>query len=157
MNKQLLNKNIEQGIIVLIILKEFKDEQIDLDRLVYLEYLLLHSKDSGGPESILPESPFRNIEYSIKKEAISNSLKYLCKKDLICVQYNENGIFYHSNLLTELFLESFKSEMYNELVKTAIWAKSTFGTYKTEDFKNYFKHNYKNNTDELVSLGFMGD
>lgn len=155
-SKNIIDTQIETSLIILIILCQFKNKLIDLDTLTYLEHLILHSGDADGPSNIFADSPFRNIEHSIKKDLISKSLLHLIDRDLVTIHFKSNGIFYSSNLISFLFLEKFQSEMYIELTERANWLEKQFSNYKLDDFKNHFKHNLANNTEELIKLGFTG-
>ena len=99
-NMELLNNDIEMALRLLILINTIStgvDEQL----IIFYDYALLHSSDFDKKQiSILPNSPFRKEELSIKVKLIKNALKILAQKQLIDVIYSEKGIYYLNNKLT---------------------------------------------------------
>lgn len=107
-NTELFNSDVEVGMRALLIINNIKGS-IDLDRLLVYDYLCLHSYDFGGPKSLHPAIPNRNVELVIKRERLSKGLKLLIAKELIKVNLLKKGIYYSKNKLTSSFLGYVKS------------------------------------------------
>lgn len=153
---KIYNSYLEIGLRILIILNSLEGKSCNIDKLTYYDHLLLHSGDViDGPKSILPESPFRYFEYSVKKQGITDSVDFLWRKGLISVDYQDNGIYYKSNRLTELFLDSFESELYKELKETASWVVKNFATYNHEDLRKFFNQELKNKGGDFSNIGIV--
>ena len=64
------NSAIECGLRSLIILEHAFPLEYDLQRLVFYDYLLVHSQDAGGPNSIHPATPHRSGEVLVKRKML---------------------------------------------------------------------------------------
>ena len=60
---QTFNSPIETGIRALILLAASYTEQLDLQRILEFEYMMVHTEDVEGPPSIHPALPLRSGEY----------------------------------------------------------------------------------------------
>ena len=49
------NSPLETGVRALTVLAELAPAALDLQRLVYFDYLVVHSADAGGPRSLHPK------------------------------------------------------------------------------------------------------
>ena len=59
-SSSVFNSPVELGLRALMLLAESHPKPLDIQRLVILDYLLVHSGDlEGGPESLHPPSPLR--------------------------------------------------------------------------------------------------
>lgn len=136
---KLLNSSIEVALRILILLDELNKE-IDLQKLIFLDYALLHACDFDiNQKNLVPASPFRKEELSIKSELLKNALKILCEKQLIDVVFNSNGIVYKNNELSKLFLKKISSEYAIEIKEQAKWVKKHFRKYfEYQKMKQYF-------------------
>ena len=134
-NIKLLNNEIEVALRILILLNTI-DRVIDEQLIILYDYAILHSNDFDSKQnSILPNSPFRKEELTIKVKLIKKALEILSQKQLIDVIYNENGIYYTSNKLTNLFLNRLTSVYSKKLQKQAKGGKKHFKKYDKEKIK----------------------
>ena len=61
------NSPLETGVRALTVLAESAPAALDLQRLVYFDYLVVHSADAGGPRSLHPNTPLRNGELLVRR------------------------------------------------------------------------------------------
>ncbi len=117
------NSPLETGLRLLFIFDNTSKHFIDIQRLIYYHYLLIHSSDiPGAPfESLHPEMPNRSCEILIGRKIIQKGIDLLLSKGLICVHYAKSGIRYNSNKSTSLFLHHLSSKYSKELEKRAKW------------------------------------
>ena len=152
-DRQLLNINIEISLRLLILLNELEDS-VDIQRIIYYDYALIHSGDfENAPDSIYPPSPFRKEELFIKNSIIKDSLKLLCQKQLISVDFKNEGIFYKKNELSELFLKHLKSEYVNILKNRAKWVNEYLKKYNDTELKEFFNVNIGQWKSEFSTYG----
>ena len=122
----IFNSPVEMGLRLLFI---FNKTSIPLDqqRLIYYNYLLVHSADiPNSPKSIHANLPRRSCELLVNRSVIKKSLTLLLLKDLIAVDYSKSGILYKKNYNTKLFVDYFNSN-YSKLLKArADWLCSKF-------------------------------
>ena len=64
------NNPVESALRTLVLLVEAYPATLDLQKLVYLDYLLVHSADAGGPESLHPPTPQRQGEVAVRRDLI---------------------------------------------------------------------------------------
>ncbi len=150
MNLQIYNTKNEIGLRILILLSEI-DGSIDLQRLIYYDYALLHSKDIvKNKTSIHPNNPYRYNELLIKREIMNEALSFLIRRNLISVNYDENGIIYKKSLITIPFLGYFESEYFFTLKEEAKWVIEYFNEYDDKKIRLFFDENIGNWGSEFI-------
>ncbi len=124
MNPSLLfNGPVELGLRALIILVESYPRPLDIQRLVTLDYLVIHSGDiDDGPKSIHPASPLRAGEFSIRRELIENGLNLFSIKGLVSKIADSTGFSYIASDNASVFLDALKSEYAEVIRDRAAWA-----------------------------------
>lgn len=143
-NLKIFNSPIEVGLRSLIIFAEFSDTDVDLQKLVYLDYFLIHSGDvSGGPDSLHPASPFRSGEIAVKREILKQSLQILHKKNLLSVVPSPEGIKYKICDSGLKFVKKQTGDYAKSLKERAIWLKASFGSMSQSDLDEYVSKNIK--------------
>lgn len=125
---KLFNGPIEAGLRSLIVLLEAYPNGLDLQRLVVLDYLLIHSGDiTEGPESIHPPAPLRAGEVAVRRGLIEQGLYLYASRGLISRQLNSEGIIYLAEDSAAMFLDTMTSGYVRNLRKRAEWVFGNFG------------------------------
>lgn len=141
-SKSPFNTPIESGLRSLYLLNAIAPQQCDLQRLVYYDYLLVHSSDvPNGPQSLHPSTPHRSGELLVRRQIIANGLDLMFSRELIEKEFTSEGIFYKSTELTELFLKYLKSDYATALKKLAKWVATTFIDYSDVNLHKYITQN----------------
>lgn len=141
-NSNIFNTPLEVGLRSLILLTEATPTYMDLQRLVYYDYLLIHSGDiDNGPSSLHPATPFRSGEIIIKREALKRGLLLMKSKELVEINFSKKGILYKSTNLSRKFLEYFTSVYAKYLKKTAKWVIKEFNDYTDRDLDHFINSN----------------
>lgn len=111
MNKNIiLNSSLEVSLRILILLRNFNDEQLDVDDILLLDYYVLHLNDFDTKlESIHPSIPNRENEIFVRRESIQQGILLLESRDLIDTNYTPTGITYSANSFTLLFTDYLES------------------------------------------------
>ena len=136
---ELFNSPLEIGLRTLYILNESKTS-CDLQRLVYYDYLLVHSGDAkNAPESIHPNTPHRSSEILVKRELIKNGLTLMASKQLVEFDFTKNGISYKATDLTSEFLKYLNSDYALQLSSVAKWLVNNFEEYNDDKLETYIK------------------
>ena len=100
---------------------------LDLQRLIYYNYLLVHSADiPNSPKSIHADLPRRSCEMLVNRTVVKKGITLLLLKDLIGVKYLKDGILYKKNKNTESFIQYFESVYSKQLQERADWLCSNF-------------------------------
>jgi hypothetical protein len=141
-NIKVFNSSLEIGLRTLFLLAELSPNGCDLQRLVYYDYLLIHSGDvPNGPQSIHPQIPHRSTEILVKRELVKNGLTLMNSKQLIEAKFDIKGIVYYATSLTTPFLQYHNSEYANALRTTAKWVISAFDSYSDKKLEKYISNN----------------
>lgn len=141
-NTNVFNSPLEIGLRVLYLLNALQPNGCDLQRLVYYDYILVHSSDiPGGPKSIHPKIPHRSTEILVKRDLLKKGLTLMQSKQLIDSNFDSTGITYKATELTAPFLAYNKSEYANRLKETSIWLIDKFKTYNDEKLSLFIKNN----------------
>lgn len=138
-NSILFNGPLETGIRVTILLNAAYPNQFDIETLIVLNYLVVHTSVIGGPKSLHPNLPSQVGEILVGREKIETSLKAMCQLGLVELIPEKEGLFYRSTDDAYPFVNSLKSTYTKRLVERAEWV-ANFMT-------NQDRHSY----DKLVS------
>jgi hypothetical protein len=131
------NNSVEAGLRILTILNEAFPKYFDLQNLVYLDYLTIHSADiDRTAKSLHPAVPYRSGEIMVRGSIIENGLNLFVTKNLIEKQYNINGIEYKATENAMPFLESLEEIYSIELQNRAKWAIDKFSKHTKQELKN---------------------
>lgn len=131
------NNSVETGLRILSILNESYPVSYDLQQLVYLDYLTIHSGDfDGSIESLHPAVPYRNGEILVRSSIIEKGLKLFISKGLIEKIFAVNGIEYKATENSTPFIETLEEDYFKELLIRASWVSSNFSNFSFEELKN---------------------
>ena len=135
------NSAIECGLRSLVILEHAFPRDYDLQRLVFYDYLLVHSGDAGGPASIHPATPHRSGEVLVKRHFLEQGLLLMMSRALVLREYDRSGIIYSASDNATPFLDGLESRYVNLLKKRAIWIIEEFDNYNDKDLEQFFHNN----------------
>lgn len=110
-----------------IMLEALYPNCLDLQRLVYLDYLLVHSGDVKGPPSLHPASPMRTGEVVVRRGLVERGLALLCAKGLALRSASSDGIVYAGSEHLGAFLGALNSQYVASLRAVALWVAASFG------------------------------
>ncbi|KGP77758.1 ABC-three component system middle component 2 [Paenibacillus sp. 1A_MP2] len=139
-NDMAFNSPLEIGLRALIILSVNQPAYLDLQRLVYYDYLVLHTRDIGdpnSPDSIHPATPHRSGEIVVRRKAMQDGLDLMYSRTLLEIVFGGNGVSYIATELSNAFLDLFESEYYKLLRNNAFWVSQFFSEYSDEELKGY--------------------
>lgn len=132
---QTLNSPLELGIRTLVVLAASFPQDLDLDRLVLLDYCLLHSADLGGPDSVLPSVSTRSGELGIKRSVLEHGLQLMVRAGMVDVVSSAEGFTYRASEAAAPFLRLVNSPLLERLTQVAEWAVTNFGALAAEDIR----------------------
>lgn len=126
------NSPLETGVRALSILEAAHPEGCDLHRLVELDYLVVHSGDAGGPESLHAALPMRAGELLVRRELIEKGLLLMISRGLVERIATPEGIVYRASEAAGPFLRALRAPYSVELCARADWAIQAFGHMSTD-------------------------
>lgn len=137
------NNSIDTWLRLLTILNASFPSSIDREKLVYLDYITIHSWDFWELDSLHPPLPTRKWEIYIRRNIINEWLNLLEQKWLIELVYTKNnGIEYKATDLATPFIDSISETYIEKLNIRANWTFDNFFNYSIAQLKNKFITNY---------------
>lgn len=133
------NGPLEAGIRAVSILGAAYPKTYDLQRLVALDYLLVHTGDINGPDNLHPPTPTRSAELLVRRKLIEQSLLLMMTRDLVVREVTSEGIKYGAGENAATFLSSVSSNYLLALKDRAAWLVETLGDLTDEQFKGMMR------------------
>jgi len=143
-NKRLIlfNSPVEVGLRSLVLLTDLFPDACTLDRLVILDYFVIHSDDlPHGPQGLHPQTPHRSGELLVRRNAIQAGLMLFYSRGLIEIQYHVRGILYAATETSSSFLDSIDAEYVSGLRDRSAWLHSTFGDIPDAELRSMVQGN----------------
>jgi len=137
----IFNTPIEVGLRLLFVINRSL-KSLDTQRLIYYNYILVHSSDiPSAPKSLHPDFPNRSCEIYVTRKIIQKGLLLLVKKGLVEIVYTKKGILYKSNKMSDAFLTQFKSAYASELAERASWVSEHFDYFSDKQLADFINDN----------------
>lgn len=144
------NNVVETGLRMLCILNEMYPQKIDLQKLTYFDYLIVHSGDfDKNIKSLHPPVPNRSGELYIRHSIIQSGLELLIEKNLVKRLYSKNGIEFNACENSSTFLETLEEEYLIELLKRAKWLQTTFSKFNSNELKEYIQDHLRKTNNQF--------
>lgn len=150
---KIYNTPIEIGMRSLIILGVGGDQLMDLEKIMYLDYLCLNTSDINGPKSLHAPIPNRGVQVFSKKELIQKGLAIMVTKELIILVVLPEGFFYQITPAGKLFLELFQTNYFLELNERCKWVVSRWGSLNTNQIKLFIDNNIQKWGGDFLTSG----
>lgn len=136
------NSPVETGLRALFVLLAVYPKSLNIQRLIFYDYLALHSEDAGsGPASLHPAIPHRGSQWLVRREALRTGLALAANRELVTVDATDSGFSYSATPITEVFLKALTSDYARELLNRAKWVVSNFGPYSDEELTRFMSDN----------------
>lgn len=136
------NNAIETGLRVLIILRAAYPSALDLQQILYYDYLTVHSGDvEDGPKSLHPQVPNRSGELFVRRKILEDGLELFISNGLIEKVFTLQGIEYRATENASPFLDMLNEDYTLELMERAQWVVHEFQYKATEELEKFIKNN----------------
>jgi hypothetical protein len=129
------NSPLETGVRSLAILVAAFPAAFDLQRLVEMDYLVVHSGDADGPESLHAPLPLRAGELLVRRGLIERGLLLMMSRGLVQRLSKNDGFSYLAGEMAAPFVSSLTAEYSRRLMERAEWAVTRFESLSTEDVR----------------------
>jgi hypothetical protein len=117
----LFNSPLETGVRAAVVLDAAYPRNFDLTELTWLDHLVVHTADIGGPESLHPDIPQRTGELLVRRRLVEEGLNLMRRLHLVEAQTTSEGIVYTAREEASAFVESLRSVYARELRRRAQW------------------------------------
>jgi ABC-3C biological conflict system middle component len=134
-NSNPFNSAFEAGLRSVVILVEAFPKVFDLQNLVTLDYLTVHSKDADGPPSLHPPVPLRSGELLIRRRLIERGLLLMVSRGLLSREFTLSGITFGAAEAAAPFLNALSSKYVIALRERAKWSVDVFAALSAEEFR----------------------
>ncbi len=130
------NSPLEAGMRTVCVLVPAHPKAFDVQRLVAFDYLVVHSGDMGGPESLHPQLPNRSAELLVRRQIVERGLHLMLHRGLVERQVDASGIRYRAGELAATFLESLTVPYLRALRERGDWVAGNFGDMSDETLRH---------------------
>jgi hypothetical protein len=150
------NSPLEIGVRSLTILTAVYPRALDLQFLVFFDYLAVHSGDVQGPASLHAPLPLRSGELTIKRGLIERGLLLMISRGLVEHLISSNGFEYRASDNASAFLSMLSSRYILKLKERAEWVVETFGNSSLQDLKEIEQNFFRNWSTQFQPLEIPG-
>lgn len=152
MNPITFNGPLEAGMRAVSILGAAYPRTYDLQRLVALDYLLVHTGDIDGPANLHPPTPMHSAELLVRRKLVEQSLLLMMTRDLVVREVTSDGIKYGAGENASTFLTSVSSSYLQALKDRANWLVSSFGDLSDDAFKGVMRRFFDKWVEEFQQI-----
>lgn len=132
------NTPLESGLRCLFLLEAMAPATCDVQRLVYLDYLLVHSADvPDGPASLHARMPHRGGQWLVRRQLVSEGLALMSSRELLDQRFTPFGIHYAATELTHPFLQYLNSAYAQNMREVAAWIARAFQTMADAELQGF--------------------
>jgi hypothetical protein len=135
----IFNSALETGVRALCILVVNLDNKFDIQQLLALDHIVVHTGDiENAPPSLHPNIVQRSGELLVRRPLVANGLALMESKKLVEKVITPNGFYYCATELACAFIESLTNEYIKELNQRAQWAVTMYNDYGDRLFSEVF-------------------
>ncbi len=146
------NSPLETGIRSLAILVAAHPAAFDLERLVEMDYLVVHSGDANGPESLHAALPMRAGELLVRRGLIEKGLLLMTSRNLIQRILAEDGFNYVAGDAAAPFLASLTSIYSQRLKERSQWVVERFTDMATFEIRQITHRLFENWSSQFQTI-----
>jgi hypothetical protein len=121
------NTPLEAGLRALFVLAAAGKKAYDSQKLVYFDYILVHSGDLDGPPSLHPQAPSQKGELLVRRNLLQDGLALMRSRDLVERKFQATGIVWAATDAGAHLARQFDSEYAVGLRDRAGWVIESFG------------------------------
>ncbi|PZR19210.1 MAG: threonine transporter [Flavobacterium psychrophilum] len=121
---------------MLVILASGFPERYDLDRLVFYDYMIVHSADiDKGVSSLHAAVPNRQGELFVRRTLLQEGLDLYCSRGLIQTVFQKYGIEYCATEYALPFIEGLSEVYTTALLERSTWLIDNFGHMNSSELQ----------------------
>jgi hypothetical protein len=130
----LFNSALETGVRALVILNAIFPRTLDLAQLTWLDHLVVHTADVGGPQSLHPELPQRTGELLVRRRVVEEGIQLMRRLHMINSIADEKGIVYQASDEAAALVDTMHTPYALELKLRAEWLAEKLEEFTSEQF-----------------------
>ncbi|MGE0063458.1 MAG: ABC-three component system middle component 2 [Xanthobacteraceae bacterium] len=146
------NGPLEAGVRAVAILAAAYPRSFDLQRLVAMDYLLVHTGDIGGPASLHPPTPLQSAALLVRRKLVEQALLLMMTRDLVTRKTDNDGIMYGAGENAAPFLDGLEAEYLVALRERAEWLVHRLGNLTEHAFRGLMRQFFDHWVEEFQSI-----
>lgn len=151
------NSPLEAGVRSLAILHAAFPAAFDLQRLVEMDYLVVHSGDVGGPDSLHAPLPLRAGELLVRRGLIEKGLILMMSRGLVRRLPVQEGFSYIAGEAAAPFIASLSDQYSVNLKQRALWVVQRFADMPTDEVRRFTNQFFSRWSSQFQSVQQLGD
>src|SRR5262249_9486957 len=124
----------------------------DIQRLTALDYLLVRTRELGGPDDLHPGSPIQTPATEVRRKVVQNALLLMMSRELVERELYSDGIRYRAGEAASLFLNSLQTPYLVALKVRAEWLVNHLKGYTDSEFQALMRRFFDNWVVEFQNL-----
>ncbi len=133
------NGPLEAGVRAVALLAAAFPRSFDVQRITALDYLLLHTRELGGPDNLHPAAPIKTPATEVRGKVVQSALYLMMTRDLVCRHVTDQGILYRAGESAAPFINAFQSPYLISLRDHAAWLMGHLGAYTDQEFSGLMR------------------
>lgn len=134
---RLFNSALETGVRTVFVLDASHPRPLDLLQLTWLDYLVVHTGDIGGPPSLHPDVPARMGELLVRRHLVQDGLNLVRRLHLVDATFDPSGIRYRASDAAPSFIELMRASYSQDLKTRAKWLMDHFAEKDDSAMERY--------------------
>lgn len=134
---RLFNSALETGVRTVFVLDASHPRPLDLLQLTWLDYLVVHTGDIGGPPSLHPDVPARMGELLVRRHLVQDGLNLVQRLHLVDAIFDPSGIRYCASDAAPAFIELMRAPYSQNLKTRAKWLMGHFAKKDDSAMERY--------------------
>ncbi len=133
------NGPLEAGVRAVAVLGAAFPRCFDIQRLTAFDYLLVRTRQLGGPDDLHPATPIQTPATEVRRKVIQDALHLMMTRDLVTRLVQDDGIRYCAGEAAAMFLDSLRTPYLNGLKNRAGWLVHHLADYTDREFDDLMR------------------
>jgi hypothetical protein len=138
------NGPLEAGLRAVAILAAAFPRGYDVQRLTAFDYLLVHTKELGGPNDLHPATPIRIPATEVRRKLVQDALNLMITRDLVSRYVDASGILYRAGETASVFMDSLQTDYVSRMKERAAWLVRHLAHYGNDEFDALMRQFFDN-------------
>jgi hypothetical protein len=139
---ELFNSSLETGVRSLVILDATYPRGFDLSEMTWLDHLVVHTADIGGPPSLHPDVPHRGGELLVRRPLVEMGLMVMRRKHLIVKESSDRGLLYRESDDGIAIVDHMRTSYSQVLRQRARWLADKIEPLSPQELKTLVDHRF---------------
>lgn len=128
------NGPLEAGIRAVAVLGAAFPRCFDVQRLTAFDYLLVRTRQLGGPDDLHPATPIQTPATEVRRKVVQDALHLMITRELVTRRVEDDGIRFCAGEAAAMFLDSLRTPYLKGLKVRAGWLVHHLADYSDGDF-----------------------